>query len=78
MILACVGDTYSFNNNLRASAKACKSPYQPTALGPNLLCILAIVFLSAIVTNATVNNEGTTTSNTSIRDIIVDKYMRII
>ena len=29
------------------------------AFGPNLLCILAIVFLSATVTNATDNKAGT-------------------
>ena len=31
-------------------------------LGPNLLCILAIVFLSATVIKATINKTGTTTN----------------
>ena len=47
---------------------------QPTALGPNLLCILAIVFLSATVTKATVNKTGTVTSKTSVIEIIVGVY----
>jgi hypothetical protein len=72
--LACVGETYSFNKSLRASANACKSPNQPTEFGPNLLCILAIVFLSAIVIKATVNKTGIVTDNTSRTDIIVGKY----
>ena len=72
--MACVGETYSFNKSLRASANAWSRPYQPTALGPNLLCILAIVFLSAIVTKATVNKTGTVIANTSRTDIIVEKY----
>jgi hypothetical protein len=47
---------------------------KPTALGPNLLCILAIVFLSAIVTRATDNKTGLVTAKTSRTDIIVGKY----
>ena len=47
---------------------------QPTALGPNLLCILAIVFLSATVTKATVNKTGIVTAKTSRTEIIVGKY----
>jgi hypothetical protein len=43
-------------------------------LGPNLLCILAIVFLSATVTYATLNNTGTDTNKTSNIDIKVGKY----
>jgi hypothetical protein len=73
IILACVGDTYSFNKSLSASANACRRPYQPTEFGPNLLCILAIVFLSATVTKATINKAGTITINTSRIDIIVGK-----
>jgi hypothetical protein len=73
-MFACVGETYSFNKSLRASANACNSPNQPTELGPNLLCILAIVFLSAIVIKATVNKTGIVTANTSRTDIIVGKY----
>ena len=72
--MACVGETYSFNRSLRASANAWSRPYQPTALGPSLLCMLAIVFLSAIVTKATVNKTGTVIANTSRTDIIVEKY----
>jgi len=72
--LACVGETYSFSSSLRASANACNNPYQPTELGPNLLCMLAIVFLSAIVIKATVNKTGTVIANTSRIDIIVGKY----
>src|ERR1700709_615125 len=74
IILACVGDTYSFNKSLSASANACRRPYQPTILGPNLLCILAIVFLSATVTKATVRRTGTVTTITSIIDTSVGKY----
>ena len=48
--------------------------FNPTALGPSLLCILAIVFLSAIVTKATVSKTGTVTANTSRTEIIVGKY----
>ena len=33
--------------------------------GPNLLCILAIVFLSAIVVKGTTNKAGTITNRTS-------------
>jgi hypothetical protein len=73
-MLACVGETYSFNKSLRASANACSKPYQPTELGPNLLCILAIVFLSASVIKATVSNTGTVTAKTSRTDIIVGIY----
>lgn len=73
-MLACVGETYSFNKSLRASANAWSRPYQPTELGPNLLCILAIVFLSAIVIKATVNKTGIVTANTSRTDIKVGKY----
>jgi hypothetical protein len=36
--------------------------------------MLAIVFLSAIVTKATVNKTGTVTAKTSRTDIIVGKY----
>jgi len=36
--------------------------------------MLAIVFLSAIVTKATVNKTGIVTANTSRIDIIVGKY----
>ena len=63
---ACVGDTYSFNINFNASAKACKRPYHPTILGPNLLCMLAIVFLSATVTKATPIKTGKITNKTSM------------
>jgi hypothetical protein len=73
-MLACVGETYSFNKSLRASANACNSPHQPTELGPNLLCILAIVFLSATFIYATVNRTGIVTDNTSSIDIKVGKY----
>jgi len=72
--LACVGETYSFSKSLRASPNACKSPNHPTEFGPNLLCILAIVFLSAMVTKATDNKTGIVTANTSRIDIIVGKY----
>jgi hypothetical protein len=77
-MFACVGETYSFNKSLRASANACNSPNQPTELGPNLLCILAIVFLSAMVIKATVNKTGTVTANTSRTDIMVGKYNIIL
>ena len=46
----------------------------PVWFGPTLLCILAMVFLSAIVTKATVNKTGIVTANTSRTDIIVGKY----
>jgi hypothetical protein len=36
--------------------------------------MLAIVFLSATVTKATVNKTGIVTAKTSITDIIVGKY----
>ncbi len=43
----------------------------PTILGPNLLCILAIVYLSATVTYATTNKAGTKIKSTSIIEIRV-------
>jgi len=43
-------------------------------LGPNLLYILAIVFLLAIVIYATVNKTGTVTNRTSNTEIKVGKY----
>ena len=45
----------------------------PTIFGPNLRCILAIVFLSATVVKATTNKAGTITIITSIIDI--NKYI---
>ena len=39
--------------------------------GPNLLCILAIVFLSATVTKATLNKAGIVINNTSNIEIKV-------
>ena len=43
-------------------------------MGPNLLCILAMVFLSATVTKATVSKTGTVTNRTSIIEINVGIY----
>lgn len=45
--------------------------FWPTAFGPNLLCILAIVFLSATVTYATTNNAGNINNRFSIIEITV-------
>jgi len=43
----------------------CKIPHIPTALGPHLRCIDPIIFLSAMVTNATVIKIGTNIIKTS-------------
>jgi len=60
---ACVGNTDSFNNNFKPSAKGCKRPNNPTTLGPFLRCIAPKIFLSHKVTYATANNSGKATNN---------------
>jgi len=77
-MLACVGEIYSFNRSFRASANACSRPNHPTALGPSLLCILAIVFLSAIVTNATDKRAGTVTIRVSNIEIRIILYVIVL
>lgn len=39
----------SFNKAFKPSAKGCNNPQIPTTFGPRLLCIAAIIFLSAKV-----------------------------
>jgi len=43
------GITISFANNFNPSLRGCKSPQNPTTLGPRLRCIDAITFRSASV-----------------------------
>jgi hypothetical protein len=57
-LLALFGKIISFTTNFTASANGCKNPKIPTTLGPRLLCIAAIAFLSANVKNATTINSG--------------------
>jgi hypothetical protein len=52
--------------------------FNPTALGPSLLCILAIVFLSAIVTNATDKRAGTVTIRVSNIEIRIKLYVIVL
>src|SRR5690606_36743390 len=68
---ACVGETFSFNINFNASANACKVPQTPVILGPNLLCILPIAFLSATVTKATAIKTGRIINKSKIIENIV-------
>lgn len=56
--LALNGNTVSFANNFKPSAKGCKSPNIPTTLGPFRHCIEAITFLSNSVMYATETNKG--------------------
>jgi hypothetical protein len=58
-LLDCLGIMISLTSNFKASAKGCNNPHIPTALGPHRRCIAPIIFLSAIVTNATVIKMGT-------------------
>jgi hypothetical protein len=50
------GTTSSLTTNFRPSAIGCSKPQKPTTLGPRLLCIEAITFLSANVKYATATN----------------------
>ena len=50
----------SFTNNFSPSANGCSKPKKPITFGPFLLCIIPIIFLSAIVKYATEISKGTT------------------
>lgn len=53
----------SFTTNFKASAKGCKTPQNPTTLGPFRRWIEAIAFRSASVKNATTMIIGTKVNN---------------
>ena len=60
IILELLGRMVSFTNSFSPSAKGCSKPKKPITFGPFLLCIIPIIFLSAIVKYATEINKGTT------------------
>lgn len=62
LILELLGNIVSFTNNFNPSANGCSKPKKPITFGPFLLCIIPIIFLSAIVKYATEINKGTTTA----------------
>ena len=62
LILELLGKIVSFTNSFSPSANGCSKPKKPITLGPFLLCIIPIIFLSAIVKYATEINKGTTTA----------------
>jgi len=62
--------TISLNNNLTASAIACKLPQIPTTLGPRRRWTDAINFRSANVKNATIG-KANNTDNTKFAIIFV-------
>jgi len=53
-----LGITVSLDNNLKASANACKEPYKPTAFGPRRRCIAPKSLRSNTVKNATARING--------------------
>ena len=57
-IFAELGIKVSFPKSLKPSAKACKSPYKPTTLGPLLLCIAPKTLRSKTVKKAMQSNKG--------------------
>ena len=56
--LELLGIIVSLTNNFKPSANGCNRPINPMTLGPFLLCIIPIIFLSAIVKYATEINKG--------------------
>lgn len=62
LILELLGNIVSFTNNFSPSANGCSNPRKPITFGPFLLCMIPIIFLSAIVKYATEINKGTTTA----------------
>jgi hypothetical protein len=60
IILELLGKIVSFTNSFNPSANGCNKPKKPITLGPFLLCIIPIIFLSAIVKYATDISKGTT------------------
>ena len=60
MILELLGRIVSLANNFSPSANGCNKPKKPMTFGPFLLCIIPIIFLSAIVKYATEISKGTT------------------
>ena len=52
-------------NSLIASAAGCKTPYNPTLLGPTRSCLIDKTFRSSNVTNATFNNTLKVITNSS-------------
>src|SRR5271169_275740 len=73
IVLDCLGIIISFTNNFNASANGCIKPHTPTAFGPHLRCIDAIIFLSATVTKAIVIKIGTNTIRISniLKNIVI-------
>ena len=59
ILFALLGIIVSFIRSFKPSANGCKKPKKPTTLGPRLLCMLAIIFLSSKVKKATAINTGT-------------------
>lgn len=55
-----LGKIVSLTNSFKPSANGCSNPTNPITLGPFLLWIIPIIFLSAIVKYATEINRGTT------------------
>ena len=62
IILELLGKIVSLANNLSPSANGCNKPKKPITFGPFLLCIIPIIFLSAIVKYATEINKGITSA----------------
>ena len=60
IILELLGNIVSFTNSFNPSANGCNKPKKPITFGPFLLCIIPIIFLSAIVKYATDINKGIT------------------
>ena len=60
IILELLGRMVSFTNSFSPSAKGCSKPKKPITFGPFLLCMIPIIFLSAIVKYATEINNGIT------------------
>ena len=50
----------SLTNNFNPSANGCSKPKKPMTFGPFLLCMIPIIFLSAIVKYATEISKGIT------------------
>ena len=60
MILELLGKMVSLANNFNPSANGCNKPKKPITFGPFLLCMIPMIFLSAIVKYATEISKGTT------------------
>lgn len=59
-IFELLGKIVSLTNSFRPSANGCSRPKKPITFGPFLLCMIPIIFLSAIVKYATEMSKGTT------------------